>query len=217
MEKQPLQSADRLAAETPTRHSKDDHPVARVLWVPHEKVVANAYNPNSVAPNELHLLYVSIKHDGFTQPCVVVYDAAQDLYIVVDGFHRWLVMRRYPDIRQSTGGLLPVVVLDKPLKDRMASTVRHNRARGKHSVGGMSNLVFGMLQEGMTDAEICQALGMQAEELVRLKHITGFSKLFSSMEYSKSYEAPRQSKIRREWERQQAQPQPPEGPDPAPA
>ena len=101
---------------------KRDHPVSHIRWVPLEKVVANDYNPNRVAPNEMRLLYTSIKADGYTQPVVTYYDAERDMYIIVDGFHRYLVCKTYPDIRESTGGLLPVVVIDRPLNDRMAST-----------------------------------------------------------------------------------------------
>lgn len=101
--------------------------------------------------------------------------------IIVDGFHRYTTMRVYDDIRATTRGYLPVVVLDKPPADRMAATVRHNRARGKHSVQGMSSLVFGMLEEGQTDEQICNKLGLEAEELARLKHITGYSKLYADV------------------------------------
>lgn len=120
-----------------------------------------------------------------TQPVVAIYDPEIEKYVIVDGYHRYTVMRKYVDIRDSTCGLLPVVVIDKPIADRIASTVRHNRARGKHSVAGMSSLVFQMLQAGETDEEICHKLGLEAEELARLKHITGYSKLFKDVkEYS---------------------------------
>ena len=104
--------------------------------------------------------------------------------VIVDGFHRYTTMRRYADIYDSTGGYLPVVVLDKSIADRIASTVRHNRARGKHSVQGMGTLVFNMLREGETDETICNKLGLEAEELARLKHITGYSKLYADIDYS---------------------------------
>jgi ParB-like chromosome segregation protein Spo0J len=174
------------------------HPIARVLWVPLDKTEANTYNPNKVAPNELRLLYLSIKQDGYTQPIVTMYDSERDKYIVVDGFHRRHVMLSHADIRESTGGLLPVVVIDKPINDQMASTVRHNRARGKHGVGAMGSIVFGMLENGWTDEEIAQNLGMEADELVRLKYVTGFAKLFEDVEYRRAWETRRQIKIRRE-------------------
>lgn len=162
-------------------------PIDNVLWVPVEKVEANNYNPNSVAKVEMKLLYVSIEHDGYTQPVVTVYDHERDKYVIVDGFHRYFTMKTNKDIYDRCGGKLPVVVIDKSISERMASTVRHNRARGKHSIDGMSNMVFSMLDDGMSDAEICNELGMEPEELLRLKHITGFSKLFANAEYSKAW------------------------------
>jgi DNA-directed RNA polymerase specialized sigma subunit len=97
------------------------------------------------------------------------------------------------------GNQIPIVVIEKDINDRMASTVRHNRARGKHSVTGMSDMVFKMLDNGMTDIEICKELGMEAEELIRLKHLTGFSKLFANVEYRKAWETEKQLRIRKEY------------------
>jgi ParB-like chromosome segregation protein Spo0J len=151
------------------------NPVDRVQWVPVEKIYANEYNPNSVAPMELQLLYVSIKHDGFTMPIVTIYDNERDRYVIVDGFHRYSIMKRYRDIYEKNHGLLPVVVIAKPLNDRMASTVRHNRARGKHSIQGMGDLVMQMLGNGWPDARVCAEVGLEKEELARLKHITGYA------------------------------------------
>lgn len=175
------------------------NPVAKVKWVPIEKVQANDYNPNSVATNEMKLLYLSIKNDGYTQPVVTIYDEAIDKFIIVDGFHRYTTMRVNKDIYNLNKGLLPIVVIDKDINDRMASTVRHNRARGKHSVSGMSNMVMEMLQNGMTDSEICTQLGMEPDELIRLKHITGFSVLFKNTEYGRSWETEQQIKLRRKY------------------
>mgnify|MGYP003134943456 FL=1 len=162
-------------------------PVNRVQWVNIDDVEANDYNPNSVASQEMHLLYTSILHDGYTQPVVTIFDADKGKYIIIDGFHRYFTCKNNPDILERNKGMLPVVVLEKDINDRMASTVRHNRARGKHSVGGMSNMVFSMLDNGWGDADICNHLGMSADELLRLKHITGFSKLFSDAEYNKAW------------------------------
>lgn len=159
-------------------------PVAKVKLIHISEVQANDYNPNSVAGHEMKLLHTSISADGYTQPVVAIYDSEVGKYIIVDGFHRYTTMRRYQDIADSTSGYLPVVVLEKSIADRIASTVRHNRARGKHSVAGMGNLVFQMLEAGEDDATICNKLGLEAEELARLKHITGFSKLFKDVEYS---------------------------------
>lgn len=146
--------------------------------------------------------------DGYlhhnTQPVVAIRDeaAAEELYIIVDGFHRYTTMRRYADIYSATGGYLPVVVIDKPLADRIASTVRHNRARGKHSVSGMGNLVMQMLQEGVSDGEILQRLGMEPQELARLKHVTGYSALFAEHRYTLAQLADTQVRHRADYVRE---------------
>ncbi len=164
-----------------------DQPISEVQWIPIEKVYANDYNPNSVATQEMKLLYVSVKKDGYTQPVVTIYDEKKDRYVIVDGFHRYSIMRRYKDIYASCEGKLPCVVLKgKTMNDRMASTIRHNRARGKHSVAGMSNIVMEMLINGASDLEVCNNLGLEAEELVRLKYITGYAKLYENNEYSRA-------------------------------
>lgn len=164
-----------------------DQPVFNVQWIPIEKVHANNYNPNSVAAPEMKLLYISIKADGYTQPVVVIKDGDKDRYVVVDGFHRYSIMRRYKDIYAMCEGKLPCVVLEgKTMNDLMAPTVRHNRARGKHSMNGMSNIVMEMLINGATDLEVCNQLGLEAEELVRLKHITGYAKLYENHNYSRA-------------------------------
>lgn len=166
-----------------------------------EKVEANDYNPNNVARTELGLLYKSIKHDGYTQPIVTIYDEARDKYIIVDGFHRYFICKTNKDIFDSTGGCVPIVVINKDINDRMASTIRHNRARGKHQITGMSSMVFKMLENGWANEDICNELGMEAEELLKLKHITGFSKLFENAEYQKAWESKKQVKIRIEAEK----------------
>ena len=175
-------------------------PVANVRWVPWQQVTANDYNPNVVAPNELKLLYRSIKADGYTQPVVTFYDADNDRYVIVDGFHRYLVMRYHKDIQERTDGRLPVVVIKKNINERMASTIRHNRARGKHQVKGMATIVFSMLDNGMNEEAICAELGLEADELIRLKHVTGFSKLFADTTYKRSWETRRQIRLRRDYE-----------------
>lgn len=164
-----------------------EQPVDRVRWVDIDLVQANDYNPNSVAGQEMALLYTSILHDGYTQPVVTIWDEEVGKYIIVDGFHRYFTCKSNQDIRDRNHGRLPIVVLQKNINERMAATVRHNRARGKHSVGGMSSMVFSMLENGWSDADICNHLGMSADELLRLKHITGFSKLFEDAEYSQSW------------------------------
>lgn len=174
-------------------------PVGKVLWMPIDMVEPNDYNPNSVAKKEMSLLYTSISHDGYTQPVVTIYDPSKKKYIIVDGFHRYFTARTHADILERNRGLLPIVVIDKDINERMAATVRHNRARGKHSIDGMSSMVFSMLQNGMTDAEICNELGMEAEELLKLKYITGFAKLFKDHEYAQSWESERQMKERKRY------------------
>lgn len=164
-------------------------PINLVQWVPIDKVEANDYNPNSVAGKEMGLLYTSILHDGYTQPVVTIYDKERDKYVIVDGFHRYFTCKTRQDIQDRNQGMLPIVVIQKDINDRMASTVRHNRARGEHSINGMSNMVFNMLQNGWKDHDICNELGMEPEELLRLKHITGFSKLFADKSYSESWKS----------------------------
>ena len=174
-------------------------PVDWVRWVPVEQVQANDYNPNSVAHNELKLLHTSISHDGYTQPCVTIWDEELQKYVLIDGFHRYFTCRSNPDIMEMTGGRVPIVVLEKSINDRMASTVRHNRARGKHSVDGMANLVFQMLDNGWEDNAICNELGMEPDELIRLKYITGFAKLFENVDYHNAWETRRQLEVKRDW------------------
>ncbi len=163
-------------------------PVYNVRAIPLEKIKANDYNPNKVAPPEMKLLEISIWEDGFTQPIVCYYDKANDEYIVVDGFHRFTTMLTSERIRNREKGKMPVVVIDKELGERMASTIRHNRARGSHSVDLMSNIVAELLEMGKSDSWICRNIGMSADELLRLKQITGLANLFKDEEFSKSWE-----------------------------
>jgi ParB-like chromosome segregation protein Spo0J len=152
---------------------------------------------------EMKLLYTSIKHDGFTQPVVTVRDDANDCWVVVDGFHRYSIMKRYRDIYELNHGLLPIVVIDKPINDRMASTIRHNRARGRHSLDGMSALVVQLLNNGWGDRRICDELGLEKEELIRLKHLTGYAKFFLNSTYSPAMETSRQIEERLKFEGQE--------------
>lgn len=183
-----------LALKSPLR----GQPVDNVLWVPIDRVKPNDYNPNSVAKVEMGLLYTSIKHDGYTQPIVTVYDRLTDSYVIVDGFHRFFTAQNNPDILERNRGCVPIVVIDKPMNDRMASTVRHNRARGRHSVDGMTNMTYRMKDEGWSDEEICNQLGMEPEELTRLLHINGFAKQFEGIEFKKRWETKRQIRVRQE-------------------
>ena len=163
-------------------------PVYNVQAIPVEKIKANDYNPNRVAPPEMKLLEISIWEDGYTQPIVCYYDKENDEYIVVDGFHRYTTMMTSPRIYERERGLMPVVVIDKPLGDRMASTIRHNRARGSHNVDLMSNIVAELLEMGKSDSWICRNIGMTADEVLRLKQITGLASLFKDEEFSRSWE-----------------------------
>ena len=163
-------------------------PVYNVRAVPIEKVVANNYNPNKVAPPEMKLLELSIWEDGYTQPVVTYYDTERDRYIVVDGFHRYQVLKTSKRIYEREKGLLPVVVIDKDLTDRMASTIRHNRARGTHNVDLMSNIVSELHQMGKSDNWIAKHLGMDADEVLRLKQITGLADLFKDSEFSRAWD-----------------------------
>jgi len=164
-------------------------PVYNVIAVPIEKVTSNDYNPNSVAPPEMALLETSIWEDGYTQPVVTVYDSDTDTYVVVDGFHRYCILRDSDRIREREQGMLPVVVLDTQMHDRMASTIRHNRARGSHNIELMSTIVAELVEMGKGDAWICKHIGMSPDELLRLKQITGVAALFQNQDFSKSWDA----------------------------
>ena len=164
-------------------------PVYNVRSVPIDKVTANDYNPNRVAPPEMALLETSIWEDGYTQPVVTVYDAERDMYVVVDGFHRFLTLTNSERIREREGGMLPVVVLDKDVSDRMASTIRHNRARGSHHIDLMSQIVSELVEMGKSDGWICKHIGMSPDELLRMKQITGVAALFQNHDFSQSWEA----------------------------
>jgi ParB-like chromosome segregation protein Spo0J len=163
-------------------------PVYNVKAVPIDKVVANDYNPNKVAPPEMKLLEISIWEDGFTQPVVCFYDSEKDVYVVVDGFHRYSILKTSKRINEREDGLLPVVVIDKEISERMASTIRHNRARGSHNVDLMSNIVAELVEMGKSDGWICKNIGMSVDELLRLKQITGLASLFKDLDFSKSWE-----------------------------
>ena len=173
-------------------HSKtefESEPVNLVLWVDSKNVQANDYNPNKVAPPEMKLLETSIIEDGYTQPIVTYYDEENENYIVVDGFHRYLTLKNNKEIFKRNKGRLPIVVINKQISDRMASTIRHNRARGTHNVELMSTIVAELVEMGKGDRWICKHIGMSADELLRLKQITGVAALFANTEFSDSWEA----------------------------
>lgn len=161
-------------------------PVYNVRAIPLEKIRANAYNPNAVAPPEMHLLETSIWEDGYTMPIVCYYIEDEDIYEIVDGYHRYTTMVRSERIRERDGGLMPVVVIEKDVSNRMASTIRHNRARGSHSIELMSNIVAELVESGMSDAWILKHIGMDKDELLRLKQITGLAALFKDREFNEA-------------------------------
>ena len=185
--------------------SETKQPIDLVRWIPVEEVEPNDYNPNSVAKIEMGLLYKSIKHDGYTQPIVTIYDPEKEKYVIVDGFHRYFTCKTNKDIYNKNKGLLPCVVIEKDINERMSATVRHNRARGEHSISGMSSMVFQMLENGWSDEEICNNLGMEPEEILKLKHITGFSKLFKDQEYNKAWKTKRMLKLEKEYKNDKKQ------------
>ncbi len=162
-------------------------PVYHVISVPIEQIEPNTYNPNSVAPPELKLLYESIKEDGYTMPIVCYLDKSRNVYIIVDGFHRYRVMLEHKDIYDREMGMLPVSVIDKPLDCRMASTIRHNRARGSHNVDLMSNIIRELHELGRSDAWISRHLGMDRDEILRLKQITGLTALFQDVDFGQAW------------------------------
>ncbi len=161
-------------------------PVYNVMAVPVEKVSANNYNPNIVAPPEMKLLELSIWEDGYTMPCVCYHRKDTDTYELVDGYHRYLVMKTSKRIYDREHGMLPVSVIDKDISERMASTIRHNRARGTHSVELMSYIVSDRTKSGMSDRWIIKNIGMDKDELLRLKQITGIAELFADKDFGGS-------------------------------
>lgn len=165
-------------------------PVDCVLWVKAAEVHANDYNPNSVAPPEMELLRVSIMEDGYTQPIVTFEDEANSRE-VIDGFHRNRVGKECADVRQRVHGYLPVVTIREEKRDkgaRIASTIRHNRARGKHAVNAMSDIVVELKRRNWSEDRISRELGMDRDEILRLCQITGLAELFTDSEFSKSWD-----------------------------
>lgn len=163
-----------------------NHPVLGVQLVNVDDVQGNDYNPNRVAPPEMQLLKLSIRKDGLTMP-VVVADDGMDGFVVVDGFHRTTVVKNTKDIRESTGGYLPITKLNKSIEDRITATVRHNMARGTHQVELSANLVVALKKHNWSNERIGKELGMDADEVLRLKQITGMAELYEHREYSKSW------------------------------
>jgi ParB-like chromosome segregation protein Spo0J len=166
-----------------------EEPVDCVLWVPAEQVEGNIYNPNKVAPPEMKLLELSIKNDGYTQP-IVVYSEGEG-YTVVDGFHRHRVGKESKVVRKRVKGYLPVTTIRpdrEGYSDRVAATIRHNRARGKHQVQAMSEIIQDLAKRNHSDEWIARELGMDADEVLRLKQISGLAEMFADRDFSEAWE-----------------------------
>lgn len=167
-------------------------PVDCVLWVKNDSVHANDYNPNSVAPPEMELLRLSISADGYTQPIVSMLEDNGETREVIDGFHRNRVGKECNEIQQRVHGYLPVVTINEDrtkINDRVASTIRHNRARGKHKIEAMSDIVIDLKKRNWSDEKISKNLGMDKDEVLRLCQIGGLTELFSDKEFSQSWVA----------------------------
>jgi len=176
-----------LHAVSPLR----EEPVDCVLWVPVETVEANDYNPNKVAPPEMRLLEHSIREDGYTQPIVTWLTNGDNTREVVDGFHRCRVGREIKAVQKRTMGLLPVTTINvdrEERSDRIAATIRHNRARGKHQVQAMSEIVVELSRRNWSEEKIGKELGMEPDEVLRLKQISGLAEMFADREFSEAWE-----------------------------
>lgn len=176
-----------LHAVSPLR----EEPVDCVIWVPAETVEANDYNPNKVAPPEMKLLEHSIREDGYTQPVVTWLTNGDDSREVVDGFHRCRIGRECKAVHKRTLGLLPVTTINADREgrsDRISATIRHNRARGKHQVQAMSEIVVELAKRCWSDEKIGRELGMEPDEVLRLKQISGLAEMFADREFSEAWE-----------------------------
>lgn len=163
-----------------------EEPVDCVLWVKNEHISPNDYNPNNVAPPEKKLLLKSIEADGFTQPIVVVH-STEEQYEIIDGFHRHELGKSKPSLKSRLKGYLPITCLQRERHERMAATIRHNRARGRHQIRAMSEIVRELSQLGWSDEKIGKDLGMDSDEVLRLKQINGLQELFADRRFSKAW------------------------------
>ena len=164
-------------------------PVDCVLWMPAEQISANDYNPNAVATPEMKLLQLSIGEDGYTQPIVAWGENGH--YEVIDGFHRNRVGKECEDVRNRIHGYLPITLINgdrQDKADRIAATIRHNRARGKHQVAAMSDIILELARRNWNDKKIGKELGMEPDEVLRLKQITGLAELFANEEFSEAWD-----------------------------
>lgn len=185
-----VQTINQIKVELNSYSPFKDEPVDCVLWIKNDIVHANEYNPNSVAPPEMKLLETSIEQDGYTQP-IVSWKKEDDYFEVVDGFHRSRVGKECRKIKKRVSGYLPLTVINnnrEGISDRMASTIRHNRARGKHSVDSMSDIVVELKKRNWTDGKIAKNLGMQEDEILRLTQISGLTEMFNDIDFSESWD-----------------------------
>lgn len=191
-----MPDAEKIAAINAIRLALHEHspfsrePVDCVIWVPLDQLQANDYNPNTVAPPEMRLLQHSIESDGYTQPIVAWEN--EGIYEVVDGFHRNRIGRECKEIRERIKGYLPITVANTDRTDRgdrIAATIRHNRARGKHRIEGMSDIVLELKRRNWSDAKIGRELGMEPDEVLRLAQITGLAEMFADRDFSEAWEA----------------------------
>lgn len=167
-----------------------NEPVDFVKWVKNDMVFANDYNPNNVAPPEMELLTISIESDGYTQPIVSMFTGED--YEVIDGFHRHRVGKESKNICSRVMSYLPVVQIKNDRQDksdRIASTIRHNRARGKHKIESMSDIVVDLKKRNWSNEKIAKELGMDMDEVLRLRQITGLTEMFEDRDFSEAWEA----------------------------
>jgi len=170
------------------QHVALPHPALAMQLVPVDSVQGNDYNPNKVAPPEMRLLQLSIAKDGITMPVVVADEPGGSGHVVVDGFHRTTVVKTVKSVRDSLGGYMPVVKLNKSIEDRITSTVRHNMARGTHQVELAAKLVTALKKHNWTNERIGRELGMDPDEVLRLKQITGLAEAFADQEFSRAWQ-----------------------------
>lgn len=184
-----IETLNALRRELHAHSPMGAHPCDCILWVRPEQVQANDYNPNVVAAPEMRLLNKSVEADGYTMP-IVTWETGVETYEVVDGFHRHLVGQQNKRVKASTCGRLPISVIRPTAErsDRIAATIRHNRARGKHTVDGMAEIVLDLARRNWSDSKISAELGMEADEVLRLRQITGLAEMFADEEFSEAWE-----------------------------
>lgn len=186
---QKVEAINQIKMELNNHSPFTSEPVDCVIWVKNETVHANDYNPNSVAPKEMDLLKRSILQDGYTQPIVSWVNG--ESYEVVDGFHRNRVGKEFDEVKERVHGYLPVTVINEnrlDKGDRMASTIRHNRARGAHKVESMSEIVIDLKKRNWSDKKIAKELGMEQDEVLRLAQISGLAEMFADSDFSQAWE-----------------------------